>query len=119
MEFFISYWWLIVIIIAAICVVGYIIYAFLKMPTTEQLNKVKEWLLYAVTEAEKELGSGTGQIKLRYVYDMFIAKFPFLTKAVSFEQFSLMVDEVLDKFRAMLDTNESLKTYVEGSEIKE
>lgn len=118
MEFIVSYWWLILIIIAAICVVGYFIYAFLKMPTTEQLDKVKEWLLYAVTEAEKELGSGTGQIKLRYVYDMFIAKFPFLTKVVAFEQFSIMVDEVLDKFRDLLNTNESLKQYVEG-EAKE
>lgn len=45
------------------------------MPSDKQLNKVREWLLYAVTKAEKELGGGTGQIKLRYVYDMFVARF--------------------------------------------
>ncbi|MCM1334369.1 MAG: hypothetical protein NC084_12545 [Bacteroides sp.] len=28
-------------------------------------SNVKEWLLLAVTEAEKALGSGTGQLKLR------------------------------------------------------
>jgi len=114
MEFLISYWWLIIIIVAAIFVIGYCVKTFLGMPTTEQLSKVKEWLLYAVTEAEKELGSGTGQIKLRYVYDMFIAKFPFLTKAISFENFSTMVDEVLVKFRTLLSENEALKRYVEG-----
>ena len=38
--------------------------------------RVKEWLRYAVTIAEQELGSGTGQIKLRQVYDMFIERFP-------------------------------------------
>ena len=57
------------------------------MPTNEQLKKVKEWLLWAVAEAEKELGSGTGQLKLRYVYDMFIVKFPSLAKIISFETF--------------------------------
>ncbi|MFR6482019.1 MAG: hypothetical protein ACLUPD_10785 [Anaerotignum faecicola] len=46
----------------------------------EQREKVKEWLLLAVTEAEKELGSGTGQLKLRYVYDLFLRRFPAVAK---------------------------------------
>ena len=37
------------------------VYVFVKMPSDKQLNKVREWLLYAVTKAEKELGGGTGQ----------------------------------------------------------
>ena len=57
---------------------GYSVYVFVKRPHTEQLKSVKEWMLFAVTKAEKELGSGTGKLKLRYVYDMFIAKFPWL-----------------------------------------
>ena len=114
MDFLINYWWTIVVGIAAIAVVVYAIYAFAKRPTSEQIQKVKECLLYAVTEAEKELGGGTGQIKLRYVYDMFLSKFPFLTKVISFDMFSTLVDEVLEKFRTLLETNPKLKDYVES-----
>ena len=48
---------------------------------------------------------------------MFIAKFPFLVKAISFESFDLLVDEVLETFREMLDQNEALQLYING-EIK-
>lgn len=113
MEFLINYWYFLVAAIAVLTVAGYAIYTFIKRPTTEQISKVKEWLLYAVTAAEKELGSGTGQIKLRYVYDMFIAKFPYLVKVIPFETFSILVDEALDKFRNMLDNNTNLQSYIE------
>ena len=67
---------------------------FFKLPRESQIAKVKEWLLFAVMQAEKELGSGTGQLKLRYVYDMFVSKFPYLVQFVSFEFFSKLVDDV-------------------------
>lgn len=113
LEFITNYWYILLAAVAAIVVGGYLLYVFIKKPTSSQIAKVKEWLLYAVTEAEKELGSGTGQIKLRYVYDMFIAKFVWLTKVISFEAFSVLVDEVLEKFRNLLEENEALKQYVE------
>lgn len=112
MEFIVNYWPLLLIILAALVGVGYVIYAFVKMPSSKQIQKVKEWLLYAVTAAEKELGSGTGQIKLRYVYDMFIAKFGYLAKVISFESFSNLVDEVLENFRTLLKQNTNLQTYI-------
>jgi hypothetical protein len=112
MEFLISNWFLIIVAIAIIAVGGYAIYAFIKRPTTEQITTVKEWLLYAVTAAEKELGSGTGQIKLRYVYDMFLAKFPYLSKTISFDSFSSLVDEVLSNFKNLLEKNTNLQDYV-------
>lgn len=113
-EFLIAYWWLLIIVVAALAVAGYAVYVFVKMPSNSQITKVKEWLLWAVTEAERELGSGTGQLKLRYVYDMFIVKFPAIAKVISFEAFSLMVDEVLEKFRDLLDKNQSLQNYITG-----
>ena len=113
-EFIVNYWFVILIALAVVVVLGYIIYVFIKMPKTSQIAKVKEWLLFAVMEAEKELGGGTGQLKLRYVYDMFIVKFPWLVKVVSFESFSGLVDEVLEKFKAILDTNKNVQNYVEG-----
>jgi len=87
---------------------------FVKRPRTEQLKSVKEWMLWAVTKAEKELGSGTGKLKLRYVYDMFVAKFPWLGSVVSFEMVSMMVDDALEEMRAMLESNKAVNEYVNG-----
>ena len=106
----------IAVVIGICCVIGVIgfgIYQFIKLEKDKQLEIVKEWLLLAVVEAEKKLGGGTGQIKLRYVYDMFIEKFKFLALMITFEQFSIMVDMALDKMRLMLSSNEKLKDYVE------
>ena len=106
----------IAVIIGICCVIGVIgfgIYQFIKLEKDKQLEIVKEWLLLAVVEAEKKLGGGTGQIKLRYVYDMFIEKFKFLALMITFEQFSIMVDMALVKMRLMLSSNEKLKDYVE------
>lgn len=109
-------WILFIILIAISAVAGAFIFAFIKMPHSAQILKVKEWLLYAVAQAEKELGGGTGQLKLRYVYDMFLAKFTWIAKFIPFSFFSSMVDEVLDKFKDMLSSNQSVKNYVEDKE---
>lgn len=114
MDFLINYWWLLLVAIAAISVAGVTIYKFFNTPTNEQLQKVREWLLQAVTMAEKELGEKTGQVKLSYVYDMFIEKFPKLAALISAETFSDLVDGVLVKFRQLLNSNESLQNYVKG-----
>ena len=105
-------WQIIVIAIAVIAVAIYFVYAFVKMPKNEQLSKLQEWLLWAVAEAEKQLGSGTGQLKLRYVYDMFIGRFPSLSKMISFEAFSLLVDRALEKFEQLLSTNKKVDEYI-------
>ena len=89
---------------------------FIKLPNNEKMRSIREWLLYAVTEAEKELGSGTGQIKLRMVYDMFIKNFIDVSRWISFDTFSAMVDEALKDFREMLNTNENLRKYVYGEQ---
>ena len=94
-----------------------------KKTRDEQIHQVKEWLLYAVMEAEKELGSGTGALKLRFVYDMFITKFPLLVALIPFSTFSSFVDEALDKFKKLLATTPELQAYVANQgaleEIKE
>lgn len=118
MKFITENWVIIVAAVAGVSVAGYAAYAFFKMPSTEQIKKVKEWLLYAVTKAEQELGAGTGKIKLRYAYDMFVARFTWLAKIISFESFSLLVDEALDEMREMLTSNAAVNTLVNGEEGK-
>lgn len=75
-------------------------------------NKVKEWLKYAVTMAEKELGSGTGQLKLREVYDWFLEMFPVFGKIVPFSIFSKWVDLALEWMREQLESNKNISNYV-------
>ena len=112
MNFFVEYWYVIVGIVAVLAVAGFAIYKFAGLPTKDQIKKIKEWLLYDVTMAEKELGGGTGQIKLRNVYDLFIEKFPVTVKLVSFETFSLWVDEALEIMKGMLETNKNVRALV-------
>lgn len=107
-------WAFLLLLLAALCLAVTYIKTFLKKPLSEQIEKVKAWLLIAVTSAEKEYGAGTGAIKLAYVYSMFIEKFPAVANLISFDTFSLLVDEVLDKFKTMLNSNINLKTYVQG-----
>ena len=105
--------------IILIALVGLTIKEFIELGKEKQLEKVKEWLLYACIMAEKKLGGGTGQVKLRYVYDLFVEKFSFLKLLVTFEQFSEMVDEALVKMREMLEKNPNVAMLVEGNKTVE
>lgn len=113
MNFLIENWYIIVAMVA-VALLGIAFAArFAYLPTEKQLEKVREWLLWAVTEAETALGGGTGQLKLRYVYDLFVQRFAWLAKVISFEKFSDFVDEALEEMWKMLETNESAKKLVE------
>ena len=79
-----------------------------------QRKNIKEWLLYAVIKAEKELGEKTGKIKLRQVYDEFIRAFPFISKLLKFEYFSKLVDLSLMEMKKLLNTNIQCNLYVKG-----
>lgn len=107
--------WSLLVVIACAGIAG-IVYVkkFMSLPTTEQIKKVKEWLLWAVVQAEAELGSGTGTLKLRYVYDMFLERFPEVAKLISFEQFSKLVDEVLEYMRRLIDSNLDIACFVQS-----
>lgn len=118
MDFIINNWYIILAFIAVGAAAGIAIYHYIKLPTSEQLDKVREWLLWAVTEAEKELGGGTGQLKLRQVYDLFVVRFSWLAKVISFSDFSDLVDEALIEMRKMLATNEAVQEHVLGVEVK-
>lgn len=115
MEWIANYWPLLVALVAVLAVIIFAICKFAKQPRPEQLAKVREWLLYAVTAAQKQFGSGTGQIKLRYVYDKFLTKFPAFAPIISFELFSNLVDEALVKFKEILETNNMIQKYVDES----
>ena len=118
MEFIVNNWFLIVALVAVIAVVIFLVAKFIGLPTATQIAKVKEWLVYACMEAEKALGEKTGKLKLRMVYDMFLTKFPWLAKVITFEQFSKYVDEALERFKKMLESNVAVKAIVEDKDVK-
>ena len=100
---------LIIVVIAIFCGV----WSFIKLPNKIKINNVKEWLKIAVVEAEKNLGSGTGQLKLRQVYNLAITKFPWIGQLIKFETFSEWVDEALVWMRDELSKNDAIKNYIE------
>lgn len=118
MKFLVENWPLVVATIAVVVVAIISVMNFFQKPTEEQIKALKEWLLYAVTEAEKALGAGTGKLKLRMVYDMFLEKFPYLAKFITFDDFSKWVDEALEEMKKLLETNARVSAYV-GVEPKD
>ena len=105
-------WALIVALSCVLCMILATVITFAKKPSAEKIKDVKEWLKWAVVEAEKALGSKTGQLKLRLVYDMFCERFPEIAKFVSFETFSKWVDEALEWMENQLESNDAVKCYV-------
>lgn len=106
MEFIMNNWHVVLAAVVMAAVAVWLAVRFFKQPTSKQVTKVKEWLLVAVQEAEERFGAGTGQTKLRFVYDLFTAKYPVVAKVVSFETFSGWVDEALDTVEEWLTETE-------------
>ena len=68
----------------------------------------RDWLVWAVIEAEHMLGSKTGQMKLRYVYDLAIRHFPVIAKLLPFSVFAILVEKALEVMNSMIQENKSI-----------
>lgn len=99
--------------IIAIAVI-YTIYKFISLGKEKQVANIKQWLIFACLEAEKMLGGKTGQVKLRYVYDLFVSKYKFISCLIPFDTFSKWVDDSLIDMRNMISTNEAVRKIIEG-----
>lgn len=105
MNWFLSNWQIILFCILAVIIIVYAV----------MTGKTVEWLKYAVAKAEEELGTGTGQLKLRKVYDWFIAKFPVFSKIVPFPIFSKWVDLALAWLNEQLSKNDFIRSKITGA----
>ena len=94
-----------------IAIIGVAVYFFLSGK-----KSVSNYLLYAVSLAETELGGGTGRLKLAQVYSDFVAKYPILSKIIPFAVFSAWVDAALDEMRHLIRTNGKIKAAIVGEE---
>lgn len=102
----------IILILLTLLGIGVFAFWFYKLGKEKQIEMIKQWLLLAVIEAEKQLGGGTGAVKLRFVYDKFIERFKFMSKIITFEQFSSLVDEALEVMRLMIQQNKNVANYI-------
>ncbi len=116
MDWLIHNWSLLVVLGVVVGIGIHYVKKFSSLPSEAQLLKVKEWLLYAVMVVEKEYSHGTGQLKLRAAYSMFIDKFPSLVTVISFDLFSKFVDEALVEMRKILETNKDIDAYINGDD---
>ena len=96
---------IILTVVLAVLVVGAGIY----------VNGFKNWLVWAVSEAESMFGSKTGKLKLRYAYELAIERFPVLAKFIPFTLFSKFVDEALDVMRDMIENNKNIAEAITDS----
>ncbi len=121
MNWIIENWFLVVGFTAVAAMVVYAVRRFFGLPTDKQVEKIKEWLVWACIEAERKLQSGTGQLKLRQVYDAFCAvpAFSAVAKLISFETFSEWVRDALKEAKTMLTKNYNLALYVYGEKADE
>ena len=83
----------------------YAILRFMKLTPKQQLENM-------VTEAEKELKSKTGRIKRSMVWEWLVERFPIVTLFITEEQYDKLLDQALEDFRKMLESNTSLYDYV-------
>ena len=106
-----------IVIVAALAVIAVVV--FILLYKFCGIEKVKNWLLWAVCEAETALGSGTGKLKLATVYSLFIEKFPTFSKIMPFSLFSRLVDEALEIMREWLESNKNIAAVIQTGEEKD
>lgn len=105
-------WLIFVIVVVLLGLTVYAVLRFLKLTPQQQLDKIRIALLYMVTEAEKELKRKTGQVKRAMVWDWLTERFPVITLFITEEKYDELLDEALEKFKKMLESNSSLYDYV-------
>lgn len=88
--------------IIALCMLAAAMIIFVVKMVMDETDTVREWLIFATTQAEHLLGSGKGQQKLMTVYKMFMDRFPVFSVFVSFDTFSRWVDIALDAMKVIL-----------------
>ena len=105
-------WLIYVFMVVLFGLTVYAVLSFLKLTPRQQLDKIRIALLYMVTEAEKELKRKTGQVKRAMVWDGLVERFPIITLFITEEKYDELLDEALEKFKKMLETNSNLYDYV-------
>ena len=112
-EHMINWWYMYLLAIIALIYLYGKVKALLEMPQEEKEKNVKEYLKYAVVLAEKKLGSKTGALKLRMVYEMTTKTFPWIVDVITFDMFDQWVKDALKWMDKQIESNAAVKDYIE------
>lgn len=88
----------------------------IKRGETKVLKKI---LFNLVTQAEKQFGSGTGELKFAAVADWIYQRIPAVMKLLFTEQdIADMIEAVLEEAKKAWGTNENIKGYIETPTVE-
>ncbi len=111
-NFIVGYWDIIILAVVLIATFAYLIYKGEK-------GIVFKMLFALVTEAEKNLGGGTGVLKLATVIESVYPKLPkFLKMFITAQTLEKWVDEVLKAAKKTWASNSNLAAYIESETNK-
>lgn len=95
--------------IAVVVIVLVALFTLLKLGYTDT---VREIVLSLVVQAEKSLGSGTGELKYAFVIDRLYDKLPTIIRLLySKKEIDNMIEEAVIKLKGLLDGGVSLSGY--------
>lgn len=103
MECLINNWYVLVGILSLIVFAGFLVYKFIKSPSSEKTTKIKKWLKNLLTKTEENLDSKEGQTKLRKVYNLIIKTFSAISKVVPFSLFSNMINKAIKTIKELIN----------------
>lgn len=107
-----------IVLIVLVVVTGLVIYSMMVdgKVTSDELDAFRKWLVYAVTVAENTFGAKMGPIKLHWVYDLALERFPWIASAITVEQFDAYVDEAIIKMYELACDNDKILKFIDGVE---
>ncbi len=83
-----------------------------------QFKSFQEWLVFGVTKAESYFGSKTGQLKLRYVYNLALkSRFGWICSIISYAMFDNFVTKALEKMHKMIDGSKEIAEVLKGTKV--
>lgn len=99
---------------SVIVVIGFLVFAItlIKKGKTKILNNI---LYKLVTQAEREYGAGTGELKYAAVSDWIYERLPAILKILfTAKDIDEMIETALQAAKKKWEQNDSLKMYIQG-----
>lgn len=111
-QFMAANWDSVLVVLAFLVLVVVLI----KRGETKVLKKI---LFNLVTQAEKQFGSGTGELKFAAVADWIYQRIPAVMKLLFTEQdIADMIEAVLEEAKKAWGANDNLKGYIEAPTVE-
>jgi hypothetical protein len=105
-TFLATYWWLVILLMAAGAGLGIEIFKFLQLPPEEKKKKIGSFLLGLMIKAEDKLQSAEGQARFEVVLQEFYALCPgWMKDVLSYEDLRSFAQNI---FKQNKDTIESV-----------